>query len=765
MDFLKGALPENLTDISFGAKPSEIRVAFGSSGKRRVETVTDFLPYFYLKGPPPARPEKVDGIIRLEDVERTISGRKETLLKVFADSPARVPELREKLPGKTFEAEIPFLRRFMIDNGLKPFSSGQPTILVFDIEVLAQLPGMPDPKKDEIILISYCFLRDGKPAESAVLSSKGSQMVPDYVRRLESEGELIEEFFSTVRRLDPDIVAGYNSDNFDFPYVSQRAKKNGIEAKLGIDGSELSFRKRGRLGGTIPEIFGRQVIDIYLFVRYIISHDPTFRSKTLDLDAVGQEIFGEGKAPFDFEMLPELLRKNDLGQFFEYSLRDSLLTAKLAGKFSPLIIELSHLISLLPADVSRMTSGQIVEWFLVHESFSSGRIVPNRPGAELAEERNEQRFEGAFVREPERGLHESVAACDFRSLYPSIIISRNIDPDSFGKCACCPGNVSPAGDQFCLQKFGLIPESLKKLVRERAELKKAMRKARPGTPDYVSINAKQAALKLIANSFYGYLGYQNSRWYSFEGARSTAAWGRKYVKDAIDSAEKAGFRIIYGDTDSAFFSSDDKRDFRERVEKFVSEVNRTLPGEMELELQDVYSRGIFLTKKRYAVITGDGRIIIKGLERIRRDWAGIARKTQEEVLLAILRDGSPEKAREMISAAVSALKNRTVSIDDITIYTQLTKKPGQYKLTSPHVEAAKLGKTPARAGMVIRFGIVKGKGLISHRARPIEQVTLENYDADYYIENQLLPAVTRIMDAVGFGEDLFRDQKKLERFF
>ncbi len=753
-----------------------MRIVRRAGEKRTIEADRSLPPYFYLRPKKAGRPDfpkepPFDEITGTEEVELELEGEKAVLLKVFVSRPGMVPLLRQEISrfGRVFEADIPYLRRYCVDRGIEPLSGIVPRVLVFDIETLSRDGSVvPDSGRDEIILISYALLEGGRITQKKVLSSKGKDL-PSFVERVESEKALLELFFERVRKLDPDMLAGYNSDNFDLPYISDRARANRIPASMGVDGSALSFRKsRGRMSGQVPEVFGRGVLDVYLFVRYIISHN--MHTQTLDLDSVASELLGERKVPFDFADLPGLVKSGDLSKFCEYSLQDSVVTAKLADKLVPIILSLSRFVSLLPAEVCRMTSGQIVEWFLLKESHFWGLVSPNRPEGRESSERDLQRFEGAFVKEPEKGLHDNVAVCDFRSLYPSIIVSHNIDPFTFSRCSCgrgcAKGNVSPTGDAFCTGKFGILPASLRELLRMRAGLKKDLKKLKSGTEDYVALDAKQTALKLIANSFYGYLGYQNSRWYSFEGARSTAAWGRMYIKETIAAAEKDGFPVIYGDTDSLFFSSPKRRgaDFEAGVRKFVSDVNAKLPEEMELELQDIYSRGVFLTKKRYAMITSDGRIVIKGLERVRRDWAGIARTTQEEVLLAVLRDADPKKAMSIIGAAVKRLRERKVDREEITIYTQLTKKPSQYRLTSPHVEAAKLTGLPARAGTMIRFIITRGRGSISSRARPADSVTTADYDPEYYIENQLLPPVMRIMEALGYGEAELRQQSSLGGF-
>jgi DNA polymerase I len=192
---------------------------------------------------------------------------------------------------------------------------------------------------------------------------------------------------------------------------------------------------------------------------------------------------------------------------------------------------------------------------------------------------------------------------------------------------------------------------------------------------------------------------------------------------------------------------------------------------MELELEGFYPRGIFITKKRYAMIDDEGRMVVKGLEFVRRDWAAIAKKTQEEVLKAILRDGSPEKAAEIIRKTTRDVYEGRVNLEDLIIYTQLKMPIESYKAIGPHVVAAKrlreLGHE-IEPGMMIAYVEVKGPGSISERAVPVEDFKGREYDPDYYVGHQILPAVMRIMEVLGYREiDLkFERQRQvgLDRF-
>jgi len=413
--------------------------------------------------------------------------------------------------------------------------------------------------------------------------------------------------------------------------------------------------------------------------------------------------------------------------------------------------------------VSRMTPGQLVEWLLISEAHNVSELVPARPVGEEFEGRLEDTYVGAYVMEPVKGLHEDLVVFDYRSLYPSIIVTHNIDPSAMN-CDCCKPSevvtVPELGYKFCTKRKGLIPTTLEKLIHERVRLKKEMKEHKRGSREYRSLDAQQWALKIAANSFYGMMGYPRARWYFKQCAESVTSFGRHYIKSTIEMAKDFGFDVIYSDTDSLLCKLNGKK--HEDVTKFLKKVNESLPGIMELELEGFYRRGVFVTKKRYAMIDEDDRMVVKGLEFVRRDWAALARKTQEAVLKAVLRDGSPKKAAEIIRKTTRDIVEGRVSLEDLIIYTQLTMPIEQYRATGPHVEAAKKLRAKGmeiEPGMIIAYIEAKGAGSISERAVPVEDFKGMEYDADYYVENQVLPAVMRIMEVLGYGEEDLRYAK------
>ncbi|MDR2544102.1 MAG: hypothetical protein LBD03_00890 [Methanobrevibacter sp.] len=211
-----------------------------------------------------------------------------------------------------------------------------------------------------------------------------------------------------------------------------------------------------------------------------------------------------------------------------------------------------------------------------------------------------------------------------------------------------------------------------------------------------------------------------------------------------------------------------------QVNEFLTYLNSTLPESMELEYEGFYRRGFFVSKKRYAVIE-DGKIIAKGLELVRRDWAPIVKTTQKDVLMAILKNGNVDEAIEIIKKVLKKIKTGNLNMEELVIHTQITKKLSNYKQVGPHVVVARKleaeNRLKAEKGTIIQYVIVKGKGSISEKAIPYEDYVDGTYDPEYYINNQVLPAISRIMGPFGYSKEnlleLIENEKQqtLDAFF
>jgi DNA polymerase I len=402
----------------------------------------------------------------------------------------------------------------------------------------------------------------------------------------------------------------------------------------------------------------------------------------------------------------------------------------------------------------------------------ANEIIPNRPTEREIRYRLMDPIEGAYVKTPEPGIYDHLAVFDFRGLYPSIIISHNIDPSSICDAEGSDYHESPNGIRFDKSRKSIMPLILKYLVEQRSMVKKAYKK----DPDNIFLGSRSQALKILANSFYGYLGYARSRWYSKDCAASVTAYGRQYIKDAIATAEQYGFRVIYSDTDSILLLMGEKS--KEEVLKFVKEFNAKLPESMELEFEDFYTRGVFVgkrtesgtrgAKKKYALISETGKIKIRGFELVRRDWSRIARDTQRKVLEVILKEGDPKKAADIVKEVIANLREGKVPMSELVIRTQLRKGMDSYDIKSPEVAAARkavdqgLRTKDEMEHTVIGYIITKHGSSVSEKAE-IEGIA-KDYDADYYINNQVIPSTMRILKELNFNEEELKNlgnQKKL----
>ncbi|MEN2985394.1 MAG: DNA-directed DNA polymerase [Thermodesulfovibrionaceae bacterium] len=625
-------------------------------------------------------------------------------------------------------------------------------ILAFDMEVLEVQRGNPS-----IVMISVVCDKFSK-----VITYQDSKYTVE-TTVVKDEREVIKEFLKIVNYYDPDIIVGYNSDLYDMPILRERAKNLRIDiSSLSRDNSGIILSKRARF--TTARLIGRVHIDLFNFVFNILS--PMLQSEQLTLKNVSQELLGDTKLEMEYEdILKAWDKAEELDKLAKYCLKDSQLVYELTKLLLPDIEELTRITGQSLFDTSRMPYSQLVEWYYIKKSKTQGRVIPNQPKFEEIKERQQVTYEGGFVKEPEIGLHRNIAVVDFASLYPSIIATYNISVETLN-CNCCKEEAFRIPDLsywFCKKRRGFESMVIEELLVERLKLKSQLKKLRSDSLEYLLIDTKQRALKTIINASYGYYAYPASRWYSKECAESITAVGRYWIKEVLKRAEAKGFHAIYGDTDSAFLKYEGKS--KEELERFISEINKLLPGIMRLDLEDFYIKGLFVpreaggvAKKRYALLDENGRVKVRGLEIVRRDLSQYARKTQREILKICLVEENLEKAFKYLDERVKALKDGQYDIKELIVYEQLSKPVSEYKLISPHVMAAKrlLQKgIPVGEGSVIGYIIQRGSGSISERAYPIELADPSKIDINYYIENQIVPAAMRILKAFNLKRNLF----------
>jgi len=717
----------------------------------------------------------------------TGTAQEKIALKIVFAKVAHVVQARKILSDMGYEKrehDLPFAQRYLIDKRLEPANGISFTGTDDNVNELVVVAREFDAKMASFDLETYMGKKFGIGLEPIVMASVAAEdekkdkvfshstIKVKGLEVLKDEKEVIQALQSALQEYG--VLVTYNGDNFDFPYLKERSKKNKIEFK--INGTEPRIVRSGM--DNAVKLNGIQHVDAFGVMQFL-QRTGSVNTVKLDIESVSEKVFGVPKEKVYPKEINEAWGGSDakkLARLVDYNLKDSQTALRIAKEFLPMFIEISKLTSQPLYDTTRNSTSNIVEDLLLKETHARKFLAPNKPKEGEIGQRLLNPIKGAFVKEPLAGLHEAITVLDFASLYPSIIITHNISPETLN-CThedCKKKNTSPDGTWFCTKERGLFPEILDGLLKQRLALKKEYKrkKKEDGIDDKVMF-AKQWALKIILNSVYGYLGYGRARWYSRECASAVTAWARGYIHETITKAEKAGFPVLYSDTDSIFMQFVGQKT-KATVEEFVEKVNNELPGGMELELDGYYKRGIFVTKKeggaakkRYALIDEKGGLKIVGFEYVRRDWCMLARETQKSVIELVLKEGNPTAAIKLVRKVVSDLRAGAVAKSDLAIMTVLQRNPKDYTSIGPHVAAAMKAIEKGKdldVGSMLSFIITKAKGgkeSISDKAELDEYVEEGDYDADYYIENQVIPAVIKIIQELGCTkEDLLSGGKQ-----
>ncbi|MGZ7160366.1 MAG: 3'-5' exonuclease [Methanobacterium sp.] len=508
-------------------------------------------------------------LLKIEKECKRDNGELKDFLKVTLEHPREILKLEKEINDlKSVESvreyDIPFSRRYLIDKGLFPmsevegqgkiikrsrqggtsiiellndpqhFKSSSPELNILSFKIETCNPqGMPKVKEDPIVMISFSSNRGFQK----VFSTKKSWS--DFVDTVQSEKELLKKFVETIKSENPDIITGYNSDKFDFPYIKGRADLLEISLNLGVDGSKLKFISVPKKSAVIK---GCPHVDLYRIVRrhlQLTSHT---------IQSVYLELFGDDKIDIPASEIYSCW--NDGGEkrekLFRYSLEDAIAVTKIGERMLPMSIELARIVGQTLFDIVRRGTGTQVKWYLIRKAYEFGHILPNEPG------KFERNVVGGYVEEPVKGLHENIFYFDFRSLYPSIIIAKNISPETLydGDEETC--HVAPEfGYKFKKEPMGFIPRVTSQILNDRIRIKSMMKESTDPKEKQI-LNFRQEALKTLISTIYGLYNHPKYRWYCVEASEAITAWGRDYLKKSMEDAEKQGLKVLYADTDGFF---------------------------------------------------------------------------------------------------------------------------------------------------------------------------------------------------------------------
>jgi len=608
--------------------------------------------------------------------------------------------------------------------------------------------------KDNTLYSIACHLWGNIPEEKIVfMKGKG---VPTDKAELNlifnnSEEELLKEFLKWFRQNNPDIIIGWHVIGFDLMFLEKRCRDLNINFDISRKGNTI-LRNKAR-GGYYASIPGRIVLDgpISLRTAFYSFEDYT-------LETVSREMLGTGKtiSP-DTGKVEEINRlfNEDKNKLAEYNLNDTILVSEIFKKTGIIKqdVKRAQLSGLMMDRLGMMTAA--FDHFYLPKLHREGFVASDVKDIESAGQ-----AAGGYVIEPIPGIYENVAVLDFKSLYPSIILTFKIDPLSR-----MHNNIesisTPQGYKFSSVKH-YLPELISKLMEQRNTAKK-------NDDKYLS-----QAIKILMNSFYGVMGSFGCRFYHPDLPNAITSTGKWLLLGSKDYLEQKGYRVLYGDTDSLFVKIKDMeaadadyygneivKDLNEYWERKLKE-DFNVESYFELEYEKFYkkfvltqSRGSELgAKKRYAGLIADkdsNKIEFVGMESVRSDWTKLAKDFQAELYDRILNN---KEIDNWMNELVVSLKQG--NFDNKLVYRKrLRKDIDEYvKNIPPQVKAARMLDDKSSS---VKYVITK-KGPVPIGLNPTD------IDYDHYIEKQLRPIADSILYLLGTSFNSIVSSQQMKMF-
>lgn len=720
------------------------------------QTITETKPYFFIKTVDLKKAKSATKIEFMAEETEMKDFKESPVTKIIVDVPPTVPKIRKDFENSDvvcYEADIRFVYRTIIDKDILgninikgDYEKGEQvnriynepeitsaeikepkiTILSFDIET-----NMKSDKIFSIAVFAKNYKTDKIITHNLIVSKNAVKNAKNY----KTEKEMLESFKDIVLKIDPDIITGWNVIDFDFKVLRDRFKHHNIPFVIGRTSDQIKLRIESQFfKNSSVTVTGRQVLDGIAMLK-----DAFIKLNDYKLDTAAKAFTGKKKA-VDFS-------KNNKGAEIEEMYRNNPETlVKYNQKDAELVVEIFEAKDLINLVMKRsmLTGMQIdrvsasiasLDSLYIRETKKLGYVCNSAQYAET-----DERIKGGFVRNPNPGIYDYIVVCDFKSLYPSIIRTFNIDPLSFqedGKI------IAPNGARF-RNKDGILPILIQRLWKQRDIAKKKK--------DQVA----SFAIKITMNSFFGVLASPMCRFYSLEMGNAITHWGQSIVKETAKEIENIGYEVIYGDTDSIFINTkvNNYKDADAIGKKIASHINTIFTKNikkqymrtsfLELEFEKVYSRFIMPkirgteigAKKRYAGLKTDGKkeeLDIVGLETVRRDWTDVAKQFQIALLNKIF---AKQEVTEYIKKFVEEIK--AGKHDNLLMYRKsLRKEVGEYtKTTPPHVKAARL--LDKIESNIIEYYITEDG------PQPVQKLK-SKIDYGHYIDKQIKPIADSIL--------------------
>ncbi|MBR2365336.1 MAG: DNA polymerase II [Lentisphaeria bacterium] len=638
------------------------------SGNIRKEEIP-FSPFILLEKAELAKKCFPDGSYTLKELEGAGVYSFQAFFSSFDAYESALKKLKQVTsfsPGSTggpYKVCSDLVQQALITNRMRLFSGmtfPQVKRLQFDIETLCD-PAYDFPnakrKEDEIIIIT---LSDSTGFEK-VLSSAESD-----------EKTLLEEFVKVINELDPDIIEGHNICRFDFPYIEERAKLHKVKLALGRNGSLLKHRAsrfsvaERQIAYTRYDIYGRHVVDTLHLLQFydavnrnLDSFNLKYAAKHFGIASPDRTyIAGENITEAWYEKREELLK---------YALDDVRETRGISSLLSPSYFYQAQLIPLSYQNCIVRGNATRIDGFLAAEYLVQGHALP-------APERG-RAFAGALTSAERTGVFENVDHCDVRSLYPSVILAK----------ALCPVR----------DTLKVFPRELARLRSFRLKAKDAAKNA--GTnAEKEHYNALQKTFKILINSFYGYLGFEQGFLNDFAMAEEVTATGRNILSGMENILTEANCSIIEMDTDGIYFV----RDANTSIEDISSLLKEGLPPGIEVDFDESYKAMFCYKSKNYALLSSSGEVSIAGAALKSRGLEAFQRQYMQEIIRCLL-EKQPEKADKIHEEYCRKISSHSISFRELAKSETLADSPEAYK--------RKLAEGNSRRSAAYELALASGK--------------------------------------------------------
>ncbi|KAG8995845.1 DNA-directed DNA polymerase alpha catalytic subunit pol1 [Tulasnella sp. JGI-2019a] len=622
----------------------------------------------------------------------------------------------------------------------------------------------------------------------------GSKRIHAY----KQEKLLLSNLLAVIRRIDPDVIVSHEFLGVSLDILLQRLKTLKVDSWSCIG----RFRRTkwpsiGKQGFNIRFLQGRLLCDLASDAAKSMITSTTWSMTEMCSSHLGftrQEIDPEDTAMYFDSTVGSPDR---LLSFARHCELDTSLQMALCAKVQLLPLT-RQLTSLAGNSWNKTLNGgraERNEYILLHEFHRLKYICPdkvwgkkmatavakaeadeaeNTPAIVPAASRSKRdKYKGGLVFEPKRGLWDKyILVMDFNSLYPSIIQEYNIDFTTVVKAEEYEDGVEkipevPSPDI----PQGVLPRLISTLVNRRKQVKGLMKDPKAPPAKLMQWDIKQKALKLTANSMYGCLGFEYSRFYARPLAALTTFKGREILTHTKELAESLQLDVVYGDTDSVFVNSNAESfpDALKMASIFKKQVNDRYKL-LEIDVDAVFQRLLLLQKKKYAAIKMEGpmstSVEIKGLDMKRREFCVLSKTVSKQILDHIL-SGKPteevvEEIHDHLRAVGSMVREGKVTLEDLTIYKRLGRNPEDYdQKNMPHIQVALRMKArggAAKAGDVIPYlfclGVdgVSSKTAQADKAKHPDEVRKggddTKIDYEYYLSQQILPPIERLCDPI-----------------